>query len=105
MGDLSWTAYSDKADLPMSTQWREELKAQLSKIDTEKLDAKQKAQFKKLWRRLNGDDEEPVSLFENYVPWLIIGGAAIAYYVWSTQQTNNAGGSVLGGPTPIPVGG
>mmetsp|Transcript_54708 Transcript_54708/g.162842 ORF Transcript_54708/g.162842 Transcript_54708/m.162842 type:complete len:198 (-) Transcript_54708:47-640(-) len=104
--DLEWTKYSDRADLPMSRQWREEMKAKLSKVDTSSLSSEQKKKFKALWRRLNGEDE-PASAFslDTSGPFLalLVVGAAVAY-VWQTSQQGSAGAAKAGAPTPIPAG-
>jgi len=50
--DLSWTQYSDAAELPMSANWREQMRAQLEGLDTTKLSPEQKMQRKALQRRL-----------------------------------------------------
>eukprot|EP00439_Symbiodinium_sp_Y106_P079112 s1350_g17.t2 len=53
--EMDWTSYSDRADLPMSQKWREDMKDKLSSVDTAKLTPEQKRKFKELWRRVNGD--------------------------------------------------
>ncbi|OLQ02935.1 hypothetical protein AK812_SmicGene14167 [Symbiodinium microadriaticum] len=40
------TSYSDRADLPMSQKWREDMKDKLSSMDTAKLTPEQKRKFK-----------------------------------------------------------
>jgi len=50
--DLSWTQYSDGADLPMSARWREEMRQQLLSMDAEALTPAQKMQRRQMLRRL-----------------------------------------------------
>eukprot|EP00930_Biecheleria_cincta_P098961 TRINITY_DN90612_c0_g1_i1.p1 TRINITY_DN90612_c0_g1~~TRINITY_DN90612_c0_g1_i1.p1 ORF type:complete len:153 (-),score=29.76 TRINITY_DN90612_c0_g1_i1:23-481(-) len=105
--ELDWTSYSDRADLPMSQQWRDEMKAKLSSIDTSKLSTEKKKKFKQLWRRINGEDadsggsglEAPGIGFA-----VLVVGAALAY-VWQTKPwASNTTGMSLGS-TSSPAGG
>eukprot|EP00929_Paragymnodinium_shiwhaense_P082187 TRINITY_DN4322_c0_g5_i1.p1 TRINITY_DN4322_c0_g5~~TRINITY_DN4322_c0_g5_i1.p1 ORF type:complete len:195 (+),score=24.43 TRINITY_DN4322_c0_g5_i1:64-648(+) len=109
--DMEWTSYSDKADLPMSSQWREEMKAKLSRVDTSKLSAKEKMQYKTLWRKLNGGGEGGsngmAGVFEdtNSLLFLLCLFAAIAYYAHSQgllASSGTSGGQALGSSTPQP---
>merc|ERR1711879_1098795 len=97
-----WTSYSDRADLPMSRQWREEMKSKLSKVDTSKLNAEQKRQYKKLWGRLNGDAGGSSGIDTSF-PWILVlvGGAILAYW-WKMQKEAPAVSTTS--PSPIPVG-
>eukprot|EP00434_Breviolum_minutum_P016889 symbB.v1.2.014902.t1/scaffold1101.1/size137853/12 len=51
---IALMSYSDQADLPMSQRWRDEMKAKLASIDTDKLTPEQKKKFRALWRRVEG---------------------------------------------------
>mmetsp|Transcript_10889 Transcript_10889/g.24740 ORF Transcript_10889/g.24740 Transcript_10889/m.24740 type:complete len:174 (+) Transcript_10889:52-573(+) len=53
--EMEWTSYSDRADLPMSTAWREQMKAKMQKIDTDALSPAERAKYKALWKRLEGE--------------------------------------------------
>mmetsp|Transcript_81195 Transcript_81195/g.161012 ORF Transcript_81195/g.161012 Transcript_81195/m.161012 type:complete len:162 (-) Transcript_81195:78-563(-) len=86
--DVSWTSYSDRADLPMSTQWREEMKAKLAKVDTDALSPEQKKKYKVLVRKLNGESEAAPTLgLDGSTPWLLmlVGGGVVAY-LWNTSS-------------------
>eukprot|EP00746_Dinoflagellata_sp_MGD_P025819 gnl/MRDRNA2_/MRDRNA2_160827_c0_seq1.p1 gnl/MRDRNA2_/MRDRNA2_160827_c0~~gnl/MRDRNA2_/MRDRNA2_160827_c0_seq1.p1 ORF type:complete len:126 (-),score=28.43 gnl/MRDRNA2_/MRDRNA2_160827_c0_seq1:138-515(-) len=56
--DISWTKYSDSAELPMSTQWREGMRQKLLNLDVTELTPKQKMQRKQLLRQLNSQAEQ-----------------------------------------------
>mmetsp|Transcript_43874 Transcript_43874/g.121417 ORF Transcript_43874/g.121417 Transcript_43874/m.121417 type:complete len:152 (+) Transcript_43874:66-521(+) len=78
--DVSWTSYSDQADLPMSSQWREDMKAKLRSVDTSALTPKQKMQYKLLWRKLNGGETAgDDTLSSSYLPLalLVVGGVVL----------------------------
>lgn len=42
---VDWTSYSDQADLPMSTEWRSQMKAKLLRIEQSTLTPEQKIQY------------------------------------------------------------
>eukprot|EP00933_Yihiella_yeosuensis_P038302 TRINITY_DN3223_c0_g2_i1.p1 TRINITY_DN3223_c0_g2~~TRINITY_DN3223_c0_g2_i1.p1 ORF type:complete len:179 (+),score=34.68 TRINITY_DN3223_c0_g2_i1:46-582(+) len=104
--EMEWISYSDTADLPMSKQWRDDMKDKLSRVDTSKLPPEKKAKFKQLWARLHGEPSgSSGSPFENATPLLLllVGIAAVAYSVSQAQQTAPA---ATGLQTPInPAGG
>mmetsp|Transcript_19431 Transcript_19431/g.42453 ORF Transcript_19431/g.42453 Transcript_19431/m.42453 type:complete len:154 (+) Transcript_19431:39-500(+) len=85
--DLEWTSYSDRVDLPMSSQWRENMKAKLSKVDTASLTPKQKMQYKDLWRRLNGADSSSGDVLSaiGYSVCLVV-VFVIAGYIWHANK-------------------
>mmetsp|Transcript_158333 Transcript_158333/g.303847 ORF Transcript_158333/g.303847 Transcript_158333/m.303847 type:complete len:147 (-) Transcript_158333:41-481(-) len=101
--DLEWTSYSDRADLPMSQQWRDEMKARLAKIDTTKLSAEQKRKFKKLWSRLDGSPDTDGGMDMSFAPLLVVGGLAAAFWWYNSQQQGSGPSAASGTPTPIPV--
>ncbi|CAJ1368021.1 unnamed protein product [Effrenium voratum] len=89
--ELEWLSYSDRADLPMSQRWREEMQAKLSKVDTSKLSPEQKRKFKELWRRVGdhpdqGDAALPVSAGAVAV-------AALLAWLWYAKPWSNLNAS------------
>mmetsp|Transcript_27738 Transcript_27738/g.50681 ORF Transcript_27738/g.50681 Transcript_27738/m.50681 type:complete len:178 (-) Transcript_27738:65-598(-) len=55
--DLTWTQYSDAAELPMSNRWRSEMRRQLMTLDTKELTPALKMKRTMLLRRLDADDD------------------------------------------------
>eukprot|EP00928_Gymnodinium_smaydae_P031296 TRINITY_DN23008_c0_g1_i2.p1 TRINITY_DN23008_c0_g1~~TRINITY_DN23008_c0_g1_i2.p1 ORF type:complete len:188 (+),score=47.83 TRINITY_DN23008_c0_g1_i2:105-668(+) len=106
--DLEWTKYSDAADLPMSTQWREDMKAKMSRIDTTKLNPRQKMQYKTLWRKLNGvsrdDDSGFGELISSGLPWLLLGAAGLLYYFYTNAESTPGPAATLRAAPPGEVG-
>ncbi|CAE7207040.1 unnamed protein product [Symbiodinium sp. CCMP2456] len=87
--EMDWTSYSDRADLPMSQKWREDMKDKLSSVDTAKLTPEQKRKFKELWRRVNGDPQpagESVPLAGVAAVALLLGAGA---YMWLTKPQSH----------------
>ncbi|CAE7787950.1 unnamed protein product [Symbiodinium necroappetens] len=83
--EMDWTSYSDRADLPMSQKWREDMKDKLSSVDTAKLTPEQKRKFKELWRRVSGEPQpagESVPLVGVAAVALLLGAGA---YMWLTK--------------------
>ena len=99
--DLDWTSYSDRADLPMSQQWREEMRGKLSRVDTSTLSPEKKRQFQALWARLS-DEPTGGGVFDSLplenlmVPLLVVAGVLILW-VQNGAAPAKVSGSQLGG--------
>merc|ERR1711884_133753 len=99
-----WTSYSDQADLPMSQQWRDDMIARMSKVDTTKLTPKQKMQYKTLWRKLHGGGGS-ASEESTPVNWVVLVPvvALIVYWIVNSQTAPTATAQVVGGGPPTPI--
>eukprot|EP00397_Hematodinium_sp_SG-2012_P030822 GEMP01032672.1.p1 GENE.GEMP01032672.1~~GEMP01032672.1.p1 ORF type:complete len:163 (-),score=25.50 GEMP01032672.1:1651-2100(-) len=97
--DMTWTKYSDAADLPLSQKWRDDMRDKLRQVDVDALPPDRKEQYKKLWARLTPRDQDvdDDSGSFNYIP-LIAVGCCIAAFIYM----NNRGpqGQAVGGPAP-----
>jgi len=85
--DVSWTQYSDMADLPMSANWREQMRQRLLSMNADELSAKQKMQRKQLLRRLGdglpqASEQSSLGLVEMLVGIgvLALAGAGILHF-------------------------
>jgi hypothetical protein len=75
-----WTQYADSAALPMSKQYRDQLRERLSKIDMSSLSGEEKANIQKLKSALDQDtsrDEHGFQLALTYSHYLVIGSVLL----------------------------
>jgi len=71
--DLTWTQYSDRADLPQSKKWRDNMIDKLRRVDVDKLTPEEKAKYRALYRQLEPDmkDASHGGMLEgmDFAPW------------------------------------
>ena len=74
-----WTQFSDSASLPMSKQYRDQVRERIEKIDLNSLSSEERAKFEKLKEALGAENHDPyddpdhISLFPSFFHVVIIG--------------------------------
>jgi hypothetical protein len=82
---MKWTSYSDRSELPMSKQARDEMRQNLLKIKRENLNASDKKKYDDFMAALNQSNTssktEPFITLKTLLIFMFI-GALVAFYLW-----------------------
>lgn len=81
-----WIPASDSASLPMSKNYRDELRVRLSKIDMNSIGVEERANMERLKRALDSEEGSPGRAFPTVVPYITVGILTIlAYWVYTLR--------------------
>eukprot|EP00039_Didymoeca_costata_P012218 m.175172 g.175172 ORF g.175172 m.175172 type:complete len:171 (+) comp15420_c0_seq2:337-849(+) len=106
--DAQWTSYSDRASLPRSKAWRDNMKKKLLKLDMSTLAAEDRRKAQKLLKMLKEDEHVVDDLgydfgfsMDEVAPFIFLGVAVIAMAAFNARNNYNNGQKLGYGGEPF----